>query len=274
MNNAVDTSRIAFLGLGLMGSPMAARLLDAGFPLTVWNRTAAKAEPLAAAGARVAATAAEAVRDADVVFTMLADPAAVAAVADEIAGELRPGTVLVDASSVGPDAARRTAALLPEGVGFVDAPVMGSVDRAAAGELLILAGGDTAPVRRQLEILGTVKECGPVGSGAALKMVMINAIIGGAVVTAEALALGAALGLDAELVHDSLAASPLGALLQRLDTTTAHFPVVHAAKDVRLATEAAELPVARAVLDRLTAYPDIAGEDLARIADRIAPTAG
>jgi 3-hydroxyisobutyrate dehydrogenase len=159
-------------------------------------------------------------------------------------------------------------------VSFVDAPVMGSVDRAAAGELLILAGGDTAPVRGQLELLGTVKECGPVGSGAALKMVMINGIIGGAVLTAEALALGAALGLDADLVRDSLAASPLGGLLQRLQTTTAHFPVVHAAKDVRLATEAADLPVARAVLDRLTAYPDIAEEDLALIADRIAPDAG
>jgi 3-hydroxyisobutyrate dehydrogenase len=262
--------RIAFLGLGLMGAPMAARLLDAGHPLTVWNRTAVRAEPLAAAGATVAASAVQAVRDADVVFTMLADPAAVAAVHGEIAPVLRPGAVLVDTSSAGPDAARASAALLPEGVAFVDAPVMGSVDRAAAGDLLILAGGDTAPVQGLLDCLGTVRACGPVGSGAALKIVLISAIIGGVVLTAEALALGAAFGLPADLVTGGLAASPLGGLLQRAQSTTAHFPVEHAAKDIRLAAAAADLPLARTVLDRLTAFPDLAAEDLARVADAIA----
>lgn len=271
MSTANDTTapRIAFLGLGLMGAPMAHRLLDAGRPLTVWNRTPARAEPFAARGARVAPSAAEAVSDADVVITMLADPAAVSAVLDAITPALRPGTRLIDTSSIGPDAVRAAAARLPAGVSLVDAPVMGSVDRAAAGDLLILAGGDSAPVQEILEHLGTVRQCGASGTGAALKLVLINAIIGGTVLAAEALVLGERLGLDGETVRDGLAASPLAALLQRALATTAHFPVTHAAKDVRLATAAADLPVGRAVLDRLTAFPDLAGEDLARLTDRL-----
>ncbi|MEV6008536.1 NAD(P)-dependent oxidoreductase [Streptomyces sp. NPDC051976] len=260
---------IAFLGLGLMGAPMARRLLDAGYPLTVWNRTASRAEPFAALGAQVAPSAAAAVKDADVVVTMLADPAAVTAVLDEIAPALRPGTRWIDTSSIGPDAVRAAAARLPREVTLVDAPVMGSVDRAATGELLILAGGDTAPVREVLGHLGTVRECGDSGTGAALKLVLINAIIGGVVVTGEALALGARLGLDEKLVRDGLAASPLGALLQRALATTAHYPVTHAAKDVRLATAAADLPVSVSVLDVLDSHPDLAAEDLARITDRL-----
>jgi 3-hydroxyisobutyrate dehydrogenase len=263
------TPRIAFLGLGLMGAPMARRLLDAGYPLTVWNRTAARAEPFADLGAQVAPSAATAVKDADIVVTMLADPAAVTAVLDEILPALRPGTRLIDTSSIGPDAVREAAARLPQGVSLVDAPVMGSVDRAATGELLILAGGDATPVREVLDHLGTVRLCGESGTGAALKLVLINAIIGGVVITGEALALGARLGLDETLVRDGLAAGPLGALLQRARATTAHYPVTHAAKDVRLATAAAALPVSAAVLDVLSSHPDLAAEDLARITDRL-----
>lgn len=268
VSEAAARPRTAFLGLGLMGTPMAHRLLDAGLPLTVWNRTAARAEPFAARGATVAGSAAEAVAGADVVVTMLADPAAVASVVGQVAGAMRPGSVLVDTSSIGPDAARAAAARLPAGVAYVDAPVMGSVDRAAAGELLILAGGDTRPVRALLAHLGTVRECGGVGSGAALKLVLINAVIGGVVLTAEAMDLGRALGLDDELVTTALAASPMGPLLQRVLTTTAHFPLEHAVKDVRLAAAAADLPLARAVLDRLGSHPGPADADLARVAVR------
>lgn len=210
-DNRGDAPRIAFLGLGLMGAPMARRLLDAGCPLTVWNRTSAAAQPFAAAGAAIGSSAAEAVREADVVFTMLADPAAVAEVGAAMAPALRPGTIVVDTSSIGPDAARAAAERLPAGVAYVDAPVMGSVDKAAAGELLVLAGGDLEPVAELLAHFGTVRACGPVGSGAALKAVLINAVIGGVVLTAEALALGKSLGLPDDLVRDGLAASPLAA---------------------------------------------------------------
>ena len=171
--------RIAFIGLGIMGSPMAKRLLAAGYPLTVWNRTASRAEPLQAEGANVAASPAEAVREADVVITMLADPTAVREVMDGIARHLRPGTTLIEASTIGPQAVEEVAALLPGGVALIDAPVMGSADRAASGQLVVLAGGDITRVRPVLEVFGTVTECGAVGHGAALKVVLINAVIAG-----------------------------------------------------------------------------------------------
>ncbi|MFE1347578.1 NAD(P)-dependent oxidoreductase, partial [Streptomyces sp. NPDC058757] len=121
------SQKIAFLGLGSMGLPMARRLLDAGYPLTVWNRTAAKAAPLLDAGAVLAETPADAVRNADVVITMLADPDAARAVAGLLIPALRPGTHWIDTSTIGPGTTRELAARLPEGVTLIDAPVMGSV---------------------------------------------------------------------------------------------------------------------------------------------------
>ncbi len=259
------TQKIAFLGLGSMGLPMARRLLDAGHPLTVWNRTAAKADALVADGAVRAATPAEAVRDADVVLTMLADPAAALAVADELIPALRPGTHWIDTSTVGPDTVRALAARLPEGVTLIDAPVMGSVDRAAAGELIILAGGDTAPVAAVLDLLGATTPCGGPGTGAALKLVLINAVIGGVALIGEALALAGSLGLPRELALRTLAAGPLAGAVGRATATGVHFPVALAAKDVALATATAKLPVLEAVHAALTADPALRERDLAAV---------
>lgn len=259
------TQKIAFLGLGSMGRPMARRLLDAGHPLTVWNRTAAKADALVADGAVRAATPAEAVRDADVVLTMLADPAAALAVADELIPALRPGTHWIDTSTVGPDTVRELAARLPEGVTLIDAPVMGSVDRAATGELTILAGGDTAPVAAVLDLLGATTPCGGPGTGAALKLVLINAAIGGVALIGEALALAGSLGLPRELALRTLAAGPLAGAVGRATATGVHFPVALAAKDVALATATAKLPVLEAVHTALTADPDLRDRDLAAV---------
>ncbi|MFD8205323.1 NAD(P)-dependent oxidoreductase [Streptomyces sp. NPDC059695] len=258
--------RTAFLGLGSMGLPMARRLLDAGHPLTVWNRTAAKADTLVADGAVLAATPAEAVRDADVVVTMLADPDAALAVADAMVPALRPGTHWIDTSTVGPDTVAALAARLPAGVALIDAPVMGSVDRAAAGELMILAGGDTAPVAAVLDRLGTVTPCGGPGTGAALKLVLINAVIGGVALVAESLALAGALGLPRELALRTLGAGPLSGAVGRATATGSYFPVALAAKDVALATSAAKLPVLEAVHALLTADPALLAEDLAAVA--------
>ncbi|MFF8376183.1 NAD(P)-dependent oxidoreductase [Streptomyces sp. NPDC015661] len=258
--------KIAFLGLGSMGLPMARRLLDAGHPLTVWNRTAAKADALVDDGAVRAATPAEAVRDADVVVTMLADPAAALAVADELIPALRPGTHWVDTSTVGPDTVTALAARLPTGVTLIDAPVMGSIDRAASGELLILAGGDTAPVATVLDRLGTVTPCGGPGTGAALKLVLINAAIGGVALVAEALTLAGSLGLPRELALRTLGAGPLSGAVARATATGSYFPVALAAKDVALAVSAAKLPVLEAVHHLLTTDPALLGEDLAAVA--------
>ncbi|MFI8321240.1 NAD(P)-dependent oxidoreductase [Streptomyces sp. NPDC085529] len=257
---------IAFLGLGSMGLPMARRLLDAGHPLTVWNRTAAKAAPLVEAGAVLAASPADAVREAEVVLTMLADPAAADAVAAELLPALRPGTHWIDTSTIGPDATRALAARLPAGVTLIDAPVMGSVDRAASGELLILAGGDTAPVADVLARLGSVTACGGPGDGAALKLVLINAAIGGVALVAESLRLAEALGLPRELALRTLGAGPIGGAVGRATATGSYFPVALAAKDVALAAGVTKLPLFEAVHELLVADPALRAEDLAAVA--------
>ncbi|MFE2146115.1 NAD(P)-dependent oxidoreductase [Streptomyces sp. NPDC059456] len=262
-----NAAKIAFLGLGSMGAPMAARLLGAGHRLTVWNRTEHKAAPLVAAGARLAAGPAEAVRDADVVVTMLSDPAAAHTVADAVIPALRPGTHWIDTSTVGPDTIHALAARLPDGVTLTDAPVMGSVDRAAAGQLWILAGGCPLPepVRTVLRPLGEITECGAPGTGAALKVVLINAAIGGVALVSEALALGRALGLPAELVRSQLARGPLAGAVARTFAEGSHFPVSLAAKDVALATAHASLPVLEAVGSVLAARPRPDTEDISAL---------
>ncbi|MFJ9941153.1 NAD(P)-dependent oxidoreductase [Streptomyces erythrochromogenes] len=259
--------QIAFLGLGHMGAPMARHLMARGHGLTVWNRTPEKARPLAEAGAAVAATPAEAVRDADLVITMLADPAALRAVAESVLPALRPGVDWIDTSTVGPEAVRELAGRLPEGVTLTDAPVMGSVDRAAKGELWVLAGGDPlpGPVRRVLDVLGDVTVCGPAGSGAALKLVLINMAVGGVALVAEALRLGGALGLPEELVRAQLARGPLAGAVARAYADASHFPLALAAKDVALATAHAPLPVLESVHAALTARPDLAARDLSAL---------
>ncbi|MFJ6940843.1 NAD(P)-dependent oxidoreductase [Streptomyces sp. NPDC101132] len=258
--------KIAFIGLGGMGAPMARHLMSCGHRLTVWNRTADKAAPLVAEGAVAAATVAEAVRGADVVITMLADPAAVLAVAQDLVPALRPGAHWIDTSTVGPEPVRELAAGLPAGVTLTDAPVMGSVDRAATGDLWVLAGGPLpGPVERVLERLGAVTRCGGPGAGAALKLVLINAVIGGVAVVAEALRLGRALGLPEELVRTELARGPLAGAVGRTFAEGVHFPVSLAAKDLGLATALADLPVLEAVRAGLVARPELAGQDLALI---------
>jgi 3-hydroxyisobutyrate dehydrogenase len=256
-------TKVAFLGLGSMGAPMARRVLAAGYPLTVWNRSAARTADLGEAA--VAKSPADAVREADVVITMLADPAAVREVVGAFAKSLKPGSVLIDASTIGPSVVAELAEMLPDGVTLIDAPVMGSVDRAASGELLLMVGGDADPVLPLLELFGKVNRTGVVGTGAALKLVLINALVNGVAVVGEAMALSEALGLPEAQVKAALETSPLAGLAARAFAEGAYYPVRLAAKDVALATTAAELPVAQAVHDRLTAYPAAVEEDLSQI---------
>jgi 2-hydroxy-3-oxopropionate reductase len=202
---------IAFLGIGLMGAPMAARLIAAGCELTLWNRTAEKAETIAAGKARVAATPAAAARDADVLITMMETGPVVEAVLfgqDGAAAALRPGTLVIDMSSSPPplarDHAQRFAAL---GIGYLDAPVSGGVVGAAAGSLAIMAGGTAADFARAkpiFEHLGRPNLVGPAGSGQLAKCCnqAIVAITIGAV--AEALLLAAASGADPAAVREAL----------------------------------------------------------------------
>jgi 3-hydroxyisobutyrate dehydrogenase-like beta-hydroxyacid dehydrogenase len=256
-------SRIAFLGLGQMGAPMAARLLDAGHDLTVWNRTRERAAPLAERGAVVASTPGESVAGAEIAVTMLATPEALEQVVlgpDGLASAMGPGQVLIDMSTVGPQTVRRVAAGLPDGVVLVDAPVRGSVSQATDGTLEIFAGAtdpDFERVRPVLGSLGTVRHAGGPGSGAAVKLV-VNLALGAAIVAVgEALALGDAMSLPREMLLDVLAESPLGPAVasKRASIASGRYPprfkVRLAAKDLRLVTEEADragrdLPLARA----------------------------
>jgi 3-hydroxyisobutyrate dehydrogenase-like beta-hydroxyacid dehydrogenase len=244
-------AKIAFLGLGQMGVPMARRLLLAGHELTVWNRTPDRAEPLAAEGAAVARSPAEAGAAAEFAITMLATPEALQTVVlgeNGLAKALGPGRVYIDMSTVGPDTVRSIAARLPAGVVVVDAPVRGSVPQAAEGRLEVFVGArdeDFERVRPILASLGSVTRAGGPGAGAAMKLVANLAL--GASITAvgEALALGEALGLGRAPLLDMLEGSQLGPAVRakRANIESGHYPpnfkLRHAAKDLRLVIEAA-----------------------------------
>ena len=201
---------MAVLGIGLMGSPMARRLCEAGFPVTGWNRSPGKAERLLAHGGQVAASAAEAVREADVVITLLSDGPAVAAVllSPEVRAALRPGTLVVDMSSIKPDEAREHARrLADQGVRHVDAPVSGGTVGAEQGSLAIMAGGDAADVAALAPLMAVLGRCthvGPHGSGQLAKLanqMIVGITIGG---VAEALLLAAKGGADMGKVREAL----------------------------------------------------------------------
>jgi 3-hydroxyisobutyrate dehydrogenase-like beta-hydroxyacid dehydrogenase len=244
-------AKIGFLGLGFMGTPMASRLLDAGNDVTVWNRSPDKMQPLVARGASPSSSPAEATLGADVVVTMLTDAQALEAVLfgdDGVASALHAGQVLVDMSTVGPDAIGEIAARLPLGVDLVDAPVRGSVPEATEGRLSIFAGATDDAFSRVSDLLGTmgtVRHVGPPGSGAAMKLV-VNSTLGAAISgVGEALALGNVLGLDRALLFDVLEETPLGGTAKgkrsniESGTYPANFKLGLALKDLGLVTAAA-----------------------------------
>ena len=200
---------IAFLGIGLMGFPMASNLIEAGYPLTVWNRTRSKAEALSGR-ARVADSAALAVEGAEVVITMLESGPVVTDVlfGQGVAAAMAAGAVLVDMSSIAPATARQHARdLAANDVAYVDAPVSGGTIGAREGNLTIMAGGKVDViecVRPLLEVLGRLTRIGPAGSGQLAKLAN-QAIVGisiGAV--AEALLLADRGGADPAAVREAL----------------------------------------------------------------------
>ncbi len=198
MNTALP--RVAFLGIGLMGLPMAKNLLKAGYPLIAWNRTRAKAEPLSADGARVANSVAEAVKDADIVITILSDGPSVMAVVQDALPAFKRGAIVVDMSSTKQSEAKDIHAMLAKvGVHFVDAPVSGGTVGAAAATLAIMAGGSEADfdvVKPVLSVLGRPTLVGPVSAGQVAKLCN-QLIVGGTLsIIAEAMLLAQAAGAD------------------------------------------------------------------------------
>lgn len=209
------TVAVAVLGLGGMGSRIAGRLLDAGHSLIVWNRSPERAEELAGRGAGVARTPAEAASEVEVLITMLASPAALDAVIggpEGVAAGARDGLTVIEMSTVGPAAVARLATALPGGTALLDAPVLGSLKEAESGSLQIFVGGPDELAERWsplLADLGTPLHVGPLGSGAAAKLVANLTLFGAIALLGEALALAGALGLSRETGFEVLSASPI-----------------------------------------------------------------
>ena len=206
--------KVGVVGLGAMGSRIARRLLERGHEVTVWNRDASKAEPLAALGARQADSPVETAREAEVAIVMVTGPEALVDVTegdDGVAAGLD-GAVLVQMSTVGVEALRRLERAVPDG-SLVDAPVLGSISEAEEGTLTVFAGGPPELVERctpVLSVLGRVLPVGGVGAGTAAKLVANLTLVGVVGVLGESLALARALGLDNETAFDVLASTPLG----------------------------------------------------------------
>ena len=237
-------STVAVIGLGAMGSRVARRLIDAGQDVIVWNRTPAKA----AGFPRVAATAAEAAREAEVTITMLANPQALR----KVTAEIEPNA-LIEMSTVGPAAVHELAARIPR---LLDAPVLGSRSEAEQGTLHVFVGGPRELYERYeplLATLGTVHHVGPLGAGAAAKLVANSTLFGALGVLAEALRLADRLGLSREAAFEVLAATPIAQQAERrraafeANDYPPRFPLALAHKDADLVSEAApELRLAQA----------------------------
>ncbi|MDF3302979.1 NAD(P)-dependent oxidoreductase [Streptomyces tropicalis] len=266
-----ETRTVGVLGAGIMGAAMARNLLKAGHAVRVWNRTRAKAEPLAADGATVADTPAEAVRDADVVLTMLHDGGTVLDVMREAGPALPSGAAWVQSTTVGLDSVGDLAALARDhGLVLYDAPVLGTRAPAEAGRLTVLAAGPAegrptvAPV---LDAVGartvwTGEDAAGAG-GTRLKLVANSWVIAATAATGEVLALARVLGVDPQDFFGLIEGGPLdmdylrakAALVLDGGLTPASFAVTTAEKDARLIVEAGErngarLDVAAAAADR------------------------
>lgn len=199
---------IAFLGIGLMGKPMAERLIQAGFIVHAWNRTPGKTGALAAIGAVVHADLREAVSGAGIIISILSDGSAVAATITAAADALRAGALWIDMSSIRQaEALQNHVTLVQHGVRHLDAPVSGGVAGAQAGTLAVMAGGtaeDFAAAASVFAVFGNAVLVGPAGSGQVAKLCN-QLIVGGTLnIVAEALLLAQAAGADPAAVREAI----------------------------------------------------------------------
>jgi 3-hydroxyisobutyrate dehydrogenase len=259
--------KVGFVGLGIMGLSMARNIRKAGFPLTVYNRTAARAQTLAAEGAAVASSPAEVAAASDVVVSCVTASADVLAVTLDatsgIVAGVRPGAVVVDCSTVAPAVAKQCAAgLAGRKAAFLDAPVSGGDIGARDGTLSIMVGGEAADLQRAMPVLQamgkTITHCGPHGSGYVVKL--CNQICGAlhAIAASEAIALARSAGIDPMVMLQAVSggAAQSWALKNLAPKMVAGddkpgFFVDYQLKDLRLASEAAHsmsLPLPAAAL--------------------------
>jgi 3-hydroxyisobutyrate dehydrogenase-like beta-hydroxyacid dehydrogenase len=281
-------AKVGLIGLGLMGRPMGLNLLKAGYSLTVWNRTASRAESLVAAGAQLAKSPREVAAASDLLITIVSDPPALEGVLwgssgsrepDGALGGLRPGSLYVDSSTVSPALARKIAGACRERqIAFLDAPVTGGTWGAEKGELVFMVGGD-AEVLKDAEPVFSVMgkrwfHLGPNGAGQTIKLAM-NLILALQVdALAEALALVTASGLQGEKLVEVLQSSMARAAVLDVKAPLLvkgeyppSFPLRLMHKDMGLALDLAkeagvELPAAAAAYSTYSAVKAAAKEDL------------
>jgi 3-hydroxyisobutyrate dehydrogenase-like beta-hydroxyacid dehydrogenase len=248
--------KLGFVGLGIMGSAMATNLVKAGFDLTVWNRTPAKCDPLAAMGAAVANSPRAVAETSEIVFAMMATPAAVESVRDGsegIVAGLRSGTGYLDMSTIDVETSKKSALAAKErGALFLEAPVAGSRKPAEDGLLTIMAAGDHELYERALPALEKLGKkllfLGEVGNGSRMKLA--NNLVMGGMLTAfcEGMSLASSSGLDCrqllEVLDSGALANPLfrlkGDVVAENDRFPTAFPLKHMQKDLRLALRLAE----------------------------------
>jgi 3-hydroxyisobutyrate dehydrogenase len=290
--------RVAFLGLGIMGSRMAANLARGGVDLTVWNRTESVAGEFCAEhqGARQASSPADAARDNEIVITMVVDGPQVEHVllGDQgAATTAQPGTLCVDCSTIGPSATRAIGdRLLERGLELMDAPVTGSAPRAQDGTLTIMAGGSAEAFERArpvLEAMGQlIVHAGPLGHGQMVKVINNSVAATNAAVVGEALLVAARAGVDLDALVQVMGAGSGGSTMLELKAGpmrehdfTPLFKLEHMLKDVRLCLEegqAAGAPFGFAALTReiLTAAMgrDLGDADFAALIEVLEASAG
>jgi 3-hydroxyisobutyrate dehydrogenase len=251
-----DKLTVSVLGTGIMGAAMARNIAKSGHTVRAWNRTRAKAEPLAADGAHIAGTPADAVQGADVVLTMLYDGPAALDVMRVAAPALRPGTAWVQSTTAGVEAVGELAAFAREhGLVFYDAPVLGTRQPAEAGQLTVLAAGPAEgrdTVTPVFDAVGArtvwTGEEGEAGSATRLKLVANSWVLAATAAAGEALALAKGLGVDPNSFFDLIAGGPLdmgylrakSGLILNDRLSPAQFAVATAAKDARLIVQAGE----------------------------------
>jgi 3-hydroxyisobutyrate dehydrogenase-like beta-hydroxyacid dehydrogenase len=217
----VIVRKVGFIGLGLMGSRMAANVARAGYPLTVYNRTASKTDPLVAMGARRVESPRLVAQSSDVVITMLSEASAVEAVVygeDGLAAGADEGLVVINMSTISPQETHQIAAqLATHGVKMLDAPVMGSTGPAESGNLEILVGGDESTFIACKDLLGTMGKSlyylGPQGSGAQMKLSMNLMVAAQLICLSEAMLLAAKAGIDLNIAGKIISGSNIASNL-------------------------------------------------------------
>lgn len=249
------TERIGFIGLGIMGSGMAANLIDKGHDVVVWNRTASRMRPLVASGATAASSPAEVARLCPLVMICVSDTPDVGAVlhnADGLLDGISDGSLAIDHSTISPEATAGFAAEVQAlGAAWVDAPVSGGSEGAKHGTLSIMVGGDAGDVERArplMEAFGTtITHVGPVGSGQKVKIVNQILVVGTQLAVSEALLFAQAAGLDLEATLGAVTGGAAGSwmLANRGPQMIVRdwrpgFTIDLQQKDLRLALEAAD----------------------------------